>query len=356
MDVRHPWQSGPTELISHAIEHLHRPSEFDQRIAYLLFDVGVETVCKTFLQLPEEVSETELPFGKRNTAASGSFHDVISGVWDAAGPKLDGVDRSHVQFYHHVRNRLYHQGNGITIPADKAKGYAELAVELLRRLLAVDLTPELVRHDQESAHRRTETALRESVARELAGLDHELRMAMECVEPELVLPSFEEKHAQWKAFTAMQLRTPESASDRQRLERETAEVLEMDDAAHQSGLEVFTLKPEAITGTPGFKHLMPAAIRRLARSRRIGSNVLFKLALAPTTAGALLILADIVYKLSTDPSDASYYIAQMFACGSYPPSYDDWCPGCVIHEGGVLLACIKSMRVELARRGKSTEC
>ena len=54
MDTRHPWQSGPTELIAHALEHLHRRSEFDLRMAYLLLDIGVELLLRTFLTLPEE--------------------------------------------------------------------------------------------------------------------------------------------------------------------------------------------------------------------------------------------------------------------------------------------------------------
>jgi hypothetical protein len=68
--IRHPWQSGPTELISHAIEHLHNRTEFDNRIAFLLFDVGVETLFKTFLMLPDEVTGAKTSFQKRKDAAN----------------------------------------------------------------------------------------------------------------------------------------------------------------------------------------------------------------------------------------------------------------------------------------------
>jgi hypothetical protein len=142
MSIQHPWQSGPTELLRYALDHLHRPSDFSQRIAFLLLDVGVETLFKTFLELPEEVTRAKLSYSKRREAVEGSFHQLLRGAKDAAGDRLDGIDLAHVQFYHNLRNKLYHQGNGITVPVDKAKGYASIAVELLHRLLSVDLEQE----------------------------------------------------------------------------------------------------------------------------------------------------------------------------------------------------------------------
>lgn len=145
MGIQHPWQSGPTELIRYALDHLHRPSDFSQRVAFLLLDLGVETLFKTFLALPEEVTGARLSHGKRREAAEGNFHQLLRGVRDAAGTRLDGIDLAHVQFYHDLRNKLYHQGNGITVPVGEAKEYASIAVELLRRLLSVDLQQEIDR-------------------------------------------------------------------------------------------------------------------------------------------------------------------------------------------------------------------
>lgn len=145
MSVQHPWQSGPTELIRYALDHLHRPSDLSQRIAFLLLDVGVETLFKTFLELPEEVTGAKMSYSKRRAAVEGSFHDLLEGLKEAAGDRLAGIELTHVQFYHNLRNKLYHQGNGITIPVDKANGYASIAVELLRRLLSVDLQQEIDR-------------------------------------------------------------------------------------------------------------------------------------------------------------------------------------------------------------------
>ena len=49
----HPWQSGPTELFKFALENLRIPNEINQRISFLLFDIGIETLFKTYLILSE---------------------------------------------------------------------------------------------------------------------------------------------------------------------------------------------------------------------------------------------------------------------------------------------------------------
>lgn len=205
METHHPWQSGPTELLSYAIEHLHRSSDFDQRIAYLLLDVGVETLLKTFLQLPQEVTGTQMSHEKRNKAASGNFHEVVLGAKAAAGQRLHGINLSHVEFYHEIRNKLYHQGNGITVPTDQSKGYADIAVQLLKRLLGVDLQPQLLRPVQEQQAQLQRTQLAEQALQaqqhlrnELSFLDTELRLTIERIEPAFLMPSFEQRFDAWK--------------------------------------------------------------------------------------------------------------------------------------------------------------
>lgn len=145
-----PWQSGPAELIRYALIHLHRESDFDRRIAFLLLDVGVETLFKTYLLLPDEVTGTTTRYPDRKAAAEGNFHGLVRGVKSASGPTLAAFDLAQVQYYHDLRNKLYHQGNGITVPAEEAKGYARLATGLLKALLDVDLTDELRRPETEA--------------------------------------------------------------------------------------------------------------------------------------------------------------------------------------------------------------
>ena len=61
----HPWQSGPTELISLAIHHLRNNSDFDRRIAFLLLDIGIETLLKTYLTLPDKITGAKTKFHER---------------------------------------------------------------------------------------------------------------------------------------------------------------------------------------------------------------------------------------------------------------------------------------------------
>ena len=138
-NLDHPWQSGPTEIIDHALDHLNRPSDLDQRIGFLLLDAGVETLLKTFLLLPERVTGVKMSFGKRRQAAEGTFHDLVLGVESAAGDRLQGINLDHVRYYHSIRNKLYHEGDGVTVDAGRAEAYASIAVRLLDQLLGVAL-------------------------------------------------------------------------------------------------------------------------------------------------------------------------------------------------------------------------
>lgn len=202
-DIQHPWQNGPTELISYALDQLHHKDDFSQRLAFLILDVGVETLFKTFLLLPDKTTGTKISFNERRRAAEGTFHELCEGVVTASGSRLQGIYISHVQFYHDLRNRLYHQGNGITIPTDKAHGYAELAVDLLNRLLEVDLGGKLLEpeKDKESTRRREELEgeekkkllkLTKNLARLCKLISENAAIVVEKNYPLLTLPSFKE--------------------------------------------------------------------------------------------------------------------------------------------------------------------
>lgn len=199
--ISDPWQNGPTELIEFALSNLHQPDDFHQRIAFLLLDVGVETLFKTYLTLNEEITGAKLSHPERQRAAEGNFHELCRGIKGAAGERLRDIKISHIEFYHDLRNKLYHEGNGITIPTDKAHGYASLAVDLLNRLLAVDLDEELRKPAVEAARAAEEKAKREREELELGKQVEAVRaarqkvaevaaVAVERVYPPLVLPSF----------------------------------------------------------------------------------------------------------------------------------------------------------------------
>lgn len=138
--IQHPWQDGPTELIVHAIEHYQQGTESDNRIAFLLVDVGVETFFKTFLTLPDEVIQSQIKRNERLQAAEGNFHELLRAVQKSNPKKASKFNFSHLEHYHDLRNTLYHQGNRVTtVSTDQLKKYLLLAKDLLKEYLEVEL-------------------------------------------------------------------------------------------------------------------------------------------------------------------------------------------------------------------------
>lgn len=180
---------------------MHIDSDFNHRIAFLLFDVGVETLFKTFLTLPESVTHAQGSYSDRKRAAESNFHDLTRGVLSAAGSRLAHVDLSYIQFYHDLRNKLYHQGNGITIPFDQVKGYAEIAVNLLNVLLDTDLSDVLnepkakLQEKQRIAEIEAKINVQsKEVKKSLGQLKDELLIVVKILEPKLVMPSFTKQY------------------------------------------------------------------------------------------------------------------------------------------------------------------
>jgi hypothetical protein len=202
--IYHPWQSGPTELIDHGLTHLHRPTDFDRRIAFLLFDVGVETLFKTYLTAPEKETGALGKYHERKAAAEGNFHELIQGVEKAGGSRLASFNLSHVHFYHDTRNKLYHDGVGITVPVSETQAYAKLAVDLLRTLLDVDLVAELNKPAIAAAEQAQKDALHHELELQVVAvkesrsrLEQNVRAAVEKIDPKLALPSFQKRFEEY---------------------------------------------------------------------------------------------------------------------------------------------------------------
>jgi len=144
--IKHPWQVGPTELIEFALERMHEGSDFDRRLAFLILDVGVETLFKTYLTLPDGVTQFQIKRGERYEAVDGNFHELLRGVQNANPKKASAVNFAYIEHYHNLRNTLYHQGNQVTaVPMHQLEGYTRLAVNILKIYLEVDLSKKLKR-------------------------------------------------------------------------------------------------------------------------------------------------------------------------------------------------------------------
>lgn len=143
VEIVHPWQNNPTELIAFAIEQMHRDGDINQLAAFLILDVGVETLFRTFLNLPAEITGTQIPNKERKELVHANFPELCAGVARAAATRLNEDDLKSIRYYHDLRNRLYHEGEGAAIPRRIVRLYAHLAVDLLDRLLGMDLKSQL---------------------------------------------------------------------------------------------------------------------------------------------------------------------------------------------------------------------
>jgi hypothetical protein len=63
-----------------------------------------------------------------------NFPMLLDALEKYAASKLDGIDLGEIEWYHRLRNQLYHQGNGLTVERDKVEVYAELANVLFTNL------------------------------------------------------------------------------------------------------------------------------------------------------------------------------------------------------------------------------
>jgi hypothetical protein len=131
-----PWASGPAEILQHGINLLQKDTDTNRRLAMLSIDNAVELMIKTYLGLPKRVSGLKISRSEF-LEINESFPKLLDALENHAGNKLDGIDLGEIDWYHRLRNELYHQGNGLTVERDKVVVYAELAQLLFRRLFGV---------------------------------------------------------------------------------------------------------------------------------------------------------------------------------------------------------------------------
>jgi hypothetical protein len=136
-----PWTDGSRELLQHAVDHLAHGGDFDRRIAMVSIDNAVELSIKTYLGLPKRARTSSGPGRKELDDASESFPSLLDLLQKYASDRLVGVSLDDIEWYHRIRNQLYHSGNGITVEKSKVETYLELASSLFESLF--DCSPSL---------------------------------------------------------------------------------------------------------------------------------------------------------------------------------------------------------------------
>ena len=136
--MEHTWASGAVELLRHADSHNHLETAFDRRIAFISIDNSVETSIRTFLSLPSSKSGIKVP-RKDVDAVENSFPGLLSLLWQHASGRLTGIDEADIEHYHRIRNKLYHDGTGLSVDEQYLLAYRQMAVLLLKNLFGVAL-------------------------------------------------------------------------------------------------------------------------------------------------------------------------------------------------------------------------
>jgi len=137
--VDKPWVSGPAEVLEHGLQHLEADTDLDRRLALIAVDNAVELAIKTYLTLPRRVVGSPCLSRKEQAQLEDGFPTMLDALEQHAGALLLGVPLDEIEFYHRLRNQLYHGGTGLTVEREKVAMYAVLARVLFRNLLGYEV-------------------------------------------------------------------------------------------------------------------------------------------------------------------------------------------------------------------------
>jgi len=133
-----PWATGPSEILKHGLSLLDEDNDSYRRLAMLSIDNAVELTIKTFLSLPRRITSINLS-RREYQEISESFPQLLDALEKHAANRLEGIDLGEIEWFHRLRNELYHQGNGLTVEREKVEIYAELAQLLFKNLFNYDV-------------------------------------------------------------------------------------------------------------------------------------------------------------------------------------------------------------------------
>lgn len=191
-----PWQKAPVKIVLEAINHAKNENEEDNLIAFLLLDVAAEMLLKTYLGLPKKLTGATTSDNERFNITRKGFHDVVEGVKNSR-QGIKAKDLARVEFFHGIRNKLYHQGNGLTIPIAHLSEYVEVLKILFRQLLKIDLDDYLLGSSMTKEEVVVIAEIKDKVIEALKisrSLKDKLKsscdLVIEAVSPKLLLPSY----------------------------------------------------------------------------------------------------------------------------------------------------------------------
>ena len=132
-----PWTSGPRELLEHAKDHLPKATDVDNRFAMISVDNAVELMLTTYLRLPTGVTGLILTRKERDEHTK-DFRSALAAIKGLLGQRVSAVPLAEIEWFHQIRNQLYHEGNAITVERDKVRLYLQHAQLLMRCLFGAE--------------------------------------------------------------------------------------------------------------------------------------------------------------------------------------------------------------------------
>lgn len=122
-----PWKTTPSKLIALALEFAEQKTDAEQQVAFLLLDVGVETALKTYLTV------------KKQEVKKLMFAELIKKSENEL--KQDGIEIpfDKIEYFHKIRNKLYHEGDGVKPTDENLQEYSKIAKALIKTLFEVDI-------------------------------------------------------------------------------------------------------------------------------------------------------------------------------------------------------------------------
>jgi len=128
-----PWASGPGEILKHGLDLIKHDSDVNRRLAMISIDNAVELMIRTYLGLPSRVTGLGIS-KKKMEELQESFPKLLDALEEMAKERCKGINLGDIEWYHRIRNQLYHEGNGITVEREKVEIYGELANVLFNNL------------------------------------------------------------------------------------------------------------------------------------------------------------------------------------------------------------------------------
>jgi hypothetical protein len=122
-----PWQVMPARIIKMALEHGNKGTDFDHQISFLLLDIGVEITLKTYL------------INKNQNVDHLNFKELIIKSREESAKDKKEIPLDDVNYFHTLRNKLYHQGDGVKPTGENLERYSSLTQKLIKVLLDINI-------------------------------------------------------------------------------------------------------------------------------------------------------------------------------------------------------------------------